>query len=82
MLPAVQDLAAERPPPPCCYHDDGDKCYTAAFSLLPVLTPIPLRAKRQVTQPSPSNLLIFTCAQALHSHQLPTDQAGFYSDTC
>lgn len=54
----------------------------AAFSLLPVLISIPLRTKRQVTQPIPSKILVFTCAQTLHSHQLLTDQAGIYSDTC
>lgn len=53
-----------------------------AFSLFPLLIPIPLGTKRQSTQPVPSILLIFNCARALHSHQLPTGQAGFSSYIC
>ena len=63
--------------PPCC--GDAAQCHHRCPSSAPCAELHPLGTSRQVTQPTPARLLIFSCAQALHSYQLPTNQTGFHS---
>ena len=63
--------------PPCC--GDAAQCHPRCPSSAACAELHPLGTSRQVTQPTPATLLIFSCAQALHSYQLPTNQTGFHS---